>query len=79
MEAAGRRLCASIIYRALLDSILHQAQSKAYTHGAHYLKTLDRLATFVSDWRGFESHGICLENLRQWHGRKRSLWARYEN
>ena len=78
MEKTDRRLCASIINRALLDSILRRAQSKAYTHGARYLKTLDRLATSVYDWRGFENHGAYVENLRQQHGRKRSFWSRYE-
>ncbi len=78
METAGRQLCASIIYRALLDSILRRAQSKAYDHGARYLKTLDRFATSVSDWRGFEDHGTYVENLRQQHGRKRSFWSRYK-
>lgn len=42
MEQAGRRLCASVLYRALLDSILHRAKSKAYVHGVRYLKKLDR-------------------------------------
>ncbi len=78
METAGRRLCASIIYRALLDSILRRAQSKTYAHGARYLNTLDRFATSVSDWRGFENHGAYAENLHQHHGRKRSFWSRYE-
>jgi len=78
METAGRWLCASIIYRALLDSILRRAQSKAYAHGTRYLKTLDRFATSVSDWRGFDNHSTYMENLRQQHGRKRSFWSRYK-
>lgn len=78
MERAGRWLCASIIYRALLDSILRRAQSKAYPHGVRYLKTLDRFATSVSDWRAFKNHEDYVENLRQQHSRKRSFWSRYE-
>jgi hypothetical protein len=78
METADRRLCASIIYRALLNSILGRAQSKAYAHGARYLKTLDRFATSISDWRGFENHEAYMKNLRQEHSRKRSFWPRYE-
>ncbi len=78
MEKGGRRLCASVIYRALIDSILRRAQSKAYAHGARYLKRLDRLAKAVSDWRGFENQATYVNNLRQQHGRKRSFWPRYE-
>ena len=78
METTDRWLCASIIYRALLDSILHRGQTKAYSHGARYLKRLDRLAESVSDWRSFENHRAYVEKLRQQHGRKRSFWARYE-
>ncbi len=68
MEKAGRQLCASIILRALLNSILNRAQFKAYAHGARYLKRLDRLAKSVSNWRGFENHRDYLDNLRQQHG-----------
>jgi hypothetical protein len=78
MEQADRWLCASIIYRALLDSILRRARSKTYTHGARYLKRLDRLAKAISDWRRFENHDAYLANLRQRHGRKTSFWSRYE-
>jgi hypothetical protein len=79
MEAAGRLLCASIIYRALLDSILGRAQSKAYAHGVCYLNRLDRFAKSVSDWCGFENHQTYFQNLRQQHNRKRSFWSQYEN
>ncbi|MGD9366030.1 MAG: hypothetical protein PVH87_10055 [Desulfobacteraceae bacterium] len=78
MEAAGRPLCASIIYRALLDSILRRAYSKAYDHGVSYLKKLDTLAPAVSDWRGFGSHDVYLKHLRSQHARKYSFWPRYE-
>src|SRR3989304_7535704 len=44
MEADGRPLPATVLYRALLDSILRRAQTKTYQHGVRYLKKLDRLA-----------------------------------
>jgi hypothetical protein len=78
MEAGGRLLCASIIYRALLDSILRRAYSKAYNHGVSYLKKLDMLAPAVSNWRGFGSHDLYIKHLRVQHARKRSFWPRYE-
>ncbi len=78
MEAGGRPLCASIIYRALLDSILRRAYSKAYDHGVSYLKKLDMLAPAVLDWRGFGNHDVYVKYLRDQHSRKRSFWPRYE-
>jgi hypothetical protein len=78
MEAAGRRLCASVIYRALLDSILRRGRTKTYSHGVRYLKKLDRLSESISDWHGFGDHRAYLEDLRRQHGRKSSFWGRYE-
>ena len=78
MEAGGRMLCASIIYRALLDSILRRAFSKAYDHGVSYLKKLDMLAPAVLDWRGFGKYDVYVKYLRDQHSRKRSFWPRYE-
>ncbi len=74
----GRLLSATVIYRALLDSILRRAQSKTYLHGARYLKKLDRLAGSIPDWRKIETHTAYTERLRQVHGRKSSFWSRYE-
>lgn len=79
MEIEGHQLAATAIYRALPDSILSRARSKAYWHGAHHLKELDKLASSISDWRNLEDHAIYSENLRQTHGRKRSFWSRYES
>lgn len=77
MEQSGRHLCASLLYRALLDSILRRAQTKTYPHGARYLRKLDKLAGTITDWRTFESHDFYKENLRLNHGRKSSFWSRY--
>ena len=78
METNGRELCASLLYRALLDSILRRAQSKAYYHGVRYLEKIDNLATSVLDWQSFENHTDYIEQLHQRHGRKYSFWRRYE-
>ncbi|HPX61067.1 MAG TPA: hypothetical protein PLN25_04775 [Deltaproteobacteria bacterium] len=77
MEKGGRQLCASLIYRALLDSILRRAQTKTYPHGVRYLKKLDRLAGSVSDWQTFDNHSVYMQGLQQNHGRKSSFWSRY--
>jgi len=78
LEKNGRALVASVLYRALLDSILRRAQTKTYPHGVRYLKKLDKLAASISGWRGIEDHAAYLINLRQNHGRKTSFWPQYD-
>lgn len=77
LEKDGRHLCASLLYRALLDSILRRAQTKIYPHGVRYLKKLDRLAGAVSDWRTIDTHLDYKAGLQLQHGRKSSFWSRY--
>lgn len=77
METEGRALAATILYRALLDSILRRARTKTYYYGARYLKKLDRFARRISDWSGFDDHDVYSEYLQQKHGRKKSFWAKY--
>jgi len=77
MEEDGRSLCASVVYRALLDSILRRAQTKSYPHGVRYLRKLDRLAPAVADWRNVAPHNAYLKEIKLNHGRKSSFWSRY--
>jgi len=79
METAERHLTATVVYRALLDSILRRGQTKTYPHGVRYLKKLERLAQSISDWRGVHDHNIYAEKLRQTHGRKSSFWSQHRN
>lgn len=78
LEAAGHPLAASVLYRALIDSILKKARSKIYHYGVRYLKILDLLATRVSDWDRIETHDEYFEHLKSTHGRKTSFWSKYE-
>lgn len=75
----ARPLTASLVYRALLDSILRRARTTTYGHGARYLRKLDLLAKTVSDWGDIEPHTVYVEQLRQKHGRKSSFWDRYQH
>lgn len=79
MENDGRYLVATIVFRALLDSILRRGQTKTYTHGVRYLRKLDQLAISISDWRSLDNHDTYLQQLRQNHGRKSSFWFHYGN
>ena len=78
MEKAERFLTASVLYRALLESILRRANTKYYTHGVRYLKKLDALAPRIQNWQHIPTHEDYTAEIRQDHGRKRSFWSRYE-
>ena len=70
-------LPATLLYRALLDSNLERGYSKAYDHAVSYLRSLDRLAGNISDWREFGTHNAYFETVKAKHGRKYSFWNRY--
>lgn len=73
-----RYLAASLIFRALLLSILDRAYSKAYPHAVDYLGKLDRLTEQIPDWKTYESHAEFKAVLQTNHRRKRSFWAQYK-
>lgn len=77
LEKNNRLLVSSLIYRALLDSILARALSKYYHHGIKYLKKLDQLALRVTDWQTWLPHADYLTLLREQHKRKSSFWSKY--
>ncbi len=78
MEKEARYLAASMLYRALLDSILRRAQTKTYSYGVRYLKKLDALAPAISNWQRFTGHEIYKNELKLAHGRKYSFWGKYD-
>ena len=65
----------AIVYRALLESILDRAQSKAYPHAARYLHRLGKLAKKIRAWSPIAPHESYLQALRARHDRKRAFWA----
>ena len=71
-------LAATILYRALLDDILARARSKAYPHGAKYLRKLALLAEDADPARpsGQVDHATYLAQLKKTHARKSGFWAR---
>jgi hypothetical protein len=71
----GQPLAGSIVYRALLESILDRAQSKAYPHAARYLRRLGKLANKIRAWSLIAPHELYLQALRARHDRKRVFWA----
>ena len=77
MESENRHLITSLIFRNLLISILERGYTKAYPHGIRYLKKLDKLSAFVTDWKNFNYHEAFKEQIIEAHGRKRSFWSKY--
>jgi hypothetical protein len=71
LEAENRNLAASLLYRSLLVSILERSYTKAYSHGARYLKKLDSLAVKITDRKNFENHEAFKSRILQAHGRKK--------
>ncbi|WP_113913485.1 DUF6880 family protein [Roseovarius dicentrarchi] len=73
-------MAATILYRALLDSILERARSKAYSHGAKYLSKLAFLALAADFARSTEmvDHATYLAGLKKAHPRKSGFWTRVE-
>jgi hypothetical protein len=78
-EKAKRPLAAALIYRALLDSILIRAYSKAYPYGVRYLKKLDKLSLKIVDWQSSATHEQYKSVMLEKHKRKHSFWAQYDS
>ena len=78
MESENRNLAATLIYRALLISILQRGYTKAYRHGVRYLKKLDKLAILITQWQRFDNHDSFKDQIHRSHGRKYSFWSKYE-
>ncbi len=74
MAASAKWLGATILYRALLDSILRRAKTKTYPHGAKYLHKLQRISEQVTDWGAIGNHKKYYDSLRMNHGKKTSFW-----
>ncbi len=69
--------CGAIVcYRALLESILQRANSKAYRHAAKYYKALERLAVLAPEVDGISTHPSFFASIKERHFRKSSFWER---
>ncbi|MBX9690044.1 MAG: hypothetical protein K2X27_25255 [Candidatus Obscuribacterales bacterium] len=77
LQADERHIAATLVYRALLDSILNRAQSRAYHHGADYLKALESMSALIQRWEGIVPHAGYIGELRISHGRKYGFWNQF--
>lgn len=79
LKSQGHLLAATIIFRALLVSLLERGAAKAYRHGGVYLRQLAKLAPLIVDWKALEKHEAFYQHLQAKHGRKRSFWAQVDD
>ncbi len=78
LDEDERHLAATIVYRALLGSVLERGKTAAYHHGARYLMRLEAVAPAVNDWKDFSDHPTYVAGVRETHGRKRRFWQIFE-
>jgi Family of unknown function (DUF6880) len=71
-------LAATILYRALIDSILGRGQSLAYPHAARYYAELEALAPREDQNWPIDPAQTYRAELRRRHGRKQGFWSLIE-
>ncbi len=71
-------LAATILYRALIDSILARGQSPAYPHAARYYAELEALSPREEANWPIDPARTYRVGLRQRHGRKHGFWSLVE-
>ena len=69
-------LAATMILRALSDSILARGVSKNYKIAVGYIRRMEVLAKSVSDWGQFDDHDTYVTGLRENHARKSAFWSK---
>lgn len=77
-EADDYPLGASVVYRALITTVLDEGRAKAYRFAASDLRKLDRLADAIGTWESVPTHEAFKAGLLERHGRKRRFWMQYE-
>lgn len=65
----------TVLYRALLGSILDRAYARAYGHAARYWSRLSEIASAGTDLHPLTLHAEFEATIRARHGRKSSFWA----
>lgn len=70
----GHPLAASLVYRALLDSILRRGAPKSYHYGGRYWRIIHELSGRIDDWKGLDPHLAYRERIGKEHERKTAFW-----
>lgn len=69
-------LAATVILRALADSILQRGASKYYKIAVGYINLAGKLAPGISDWQNHIDHSAHLQYLSTTHARKSAFWSK---
>lgn len=72
-------LAATILYRALLESILQRSQWRQYRYAVHYAERLTELVPSISDWKTIRPHADYWSWIRLTHPQKRKFWAQMKD
>ena len=78
MAKENRYLCATVLYRALLEDILLKKKPKNYMYGVRYLGVLDMFGPFIIDWRGIEPHSEYRARIKEQHQLKSAFWSLFQ-
>jgi hypothetical protein len=74
--AKNSSLAATLIFRALADSILKRAVSKNYKIAVGYIKRMAKLDESITNWKKHPTHEDYLNGLRENHSRKSAFWSK---
>jgi hypothetical protein len=66
----------TVLYRALLQSVLDRAQTRAYGHAARYWSRLREIARGTTSLAPLPSHDAFEAEIRAQHGRKTAFWSK---
>lgn len=78
LKQGGFYLAATIILRALLNSLLERKASKAYHYGADYWYELAELASLGITWQDIAPHESYIEQIKTTHRNKYAFWGEVE-
>ncbi|MBN9542554.1 MAG: hypothetical protein J0G32_01995 [Alphaproteobacteria bacterium] len=70
-------LAATILYRKMIDSVLHASDYKYYSYTAKDLLSCKILSNEIDNWQFLEAHEDYFNRIYNNHKRKYSLWEQY--
>lgn len=76
MASKKRPLLATVIFREMVEYILHSARSKDYPKGISYMNALQKLTKEIDDWKKIKPHDEYVAVLKEQYPRRPSFWPR---
>ena len=66
----------SVLYRAMMESVLNRAISKYYPHAIRYYNYLKEFDSRINEWKGVQPHQIYWNEIKEKHAKKSAFWRR---